>query len=295
MEIDFEKILTVLLILFVLFLSFYVYSIISQTNTPPPKGKPFIPFTSGKEKQCTAEKVSCDPSEENSCDSKCQEPGMKCVKMNDEFVCLPREPDVNCNSQNGGKYVWTGYGFTQTKDWQCLCTHPEIFNGSSCDIKNPSYCSGGSIGNVNTRLRDICTCPKGTGLLFRYNNTPMCVSNDPQQGGGENGLYGNYYRKPDWKNVYFMKNNDVSKWANDIATEFNMLPNYQDIYNIIVKEVPTLPPNSTPSPYTIPSYLTTDIVNNLKNIKGFPESFTPFDPNYHIVVNYRYFDKTYIP
>jgi len=295
MNFDFEKILTILLILFVLFLSYYIYGIISRTNEPPPKGKPFIPFTSNKEKQCTAEKVVCDPSQENSCSSKCQEPGMKCVKMNDEYVCLPREPDKNCNSQNGGKYVWTGYGFTQLEDWDCLCTHPEIYNGPSCDIKNPSYCSGGKLGDVNSRLRDICTCPKDTDLLFRYSNTPMCVSTDPNAGGGERGLYGNYYKSPDWKNVYFMKKNSAELWATDIATEFNMLPNFKDIYNIIVKAVPTNAPGSTPSPYTNPSYLTNDIVNELYNINGFPKSVTDFDPNYHIVVNYRYFDKTYIP
>jgi hypothetical protein len=207
---------------------------------------------------------------------------MKCVNVNGENLCLPKEPDINCNSNNGGRYIWTGYGFTQSKDWQCLCTKPEIYNGPDCSIKNPSYCSNGTLADdLNTPLRNICKCDKGTELLFRYNNTPMCVSNDPSFGGGSDGLYGNYHKKPDWRNVYYMTN-DADQWSKDIVSQFDYF-DFKKVLDVLNndKNIGKLK-------------LDQQIVNDLSQLDVVFTSST-FDPNYTIKVPYRYFTQTYMP
>lgn len=297
---DFDKIFSFILMSITLVLSIYIYRNITKSSEPPSIGPPFIPFSSPKKKMCSSEKVSCDPNDVNSCENQCGDTEqMKCINVNGENLCLPREPDINCNSKNGGRYVWTGYGFTQSKDWQCLCTQPQIYNGPDCSIKNPSFCSNGNLADdINTPLRDICQCDEGTALLFRDNNTPMCVSNDPSLGGGEDGLYGNYHRKPDWRNVYFMRN-DAVEWSNDIGKQFGYF-DFNKIYKILtnISTTPTSP-NGTPIPTTTPPQkvrLDQEIVNNLLNLDPvFRQANAPFDPNYKIVVPYRYFIQTYIP
>lgn len=295
---EFDKIFSSFLIVITLILSIYIYRTITKSSQPPSIGIPFIPFTSSKKKICSSEKVSCDPSDSNSCQNQCGDiEQMKCINVNGENLCLPREPDVNCNSKNGGRYIWTGYGYTQSKDWQCLCTRPEIYNGPDCSIKNPSYCSNGKLADdINTPLRNICNCNDGTALLFRDNNTPMCVSNDPSLGGGADGLYGNYHRKPDWRNVYFMRN-DVMGWANDIGIQFGYF-DFNKIYQILTKNSnPTTTPNSNPT--TSPTQkviLDQEIVNDLLQLDPvFSQSEYAFDPKYKIEVPYRYFTQTYIP
>lgn len=280
----FDKIISAVLILISLILSIYIYRNISQSSKAPSLGPPIIPFTSGKKKQCSSEKVSCDPSDINSCNKLCGDTEqMKCVNVNGENLCLPREPDINCNSQNGGRYIWTGYGFTQSKDWQCLCTRPEIYNGPDCNIKNPSYCSNGTLSDdINTPLRDICKCDesKGMKLLFRCNNTPMCVSDDPNVGGGIDGLYGNYHKNPDWRNVYFMRN-DIDQWSKDIGLEFG----YGDS-----NKISQILNNNVDDKKILNQKIVDELIK-LDNV--FTKS--KFDPNYRIEVPYRYFTQTYIP
>jgi hypothetical protein len=285
----------ILLICLIIYLSITIYQSITKKSSAPDVGKPFIPFTSEKTKTCSSEKVPCDPNSPNSCNI-CNDPEhMKCVKVPNgdsvEYLCLPKEPDINCNAQNGGRYIWTGYGFTQQKDWQCLCTKPEIYNGPTCEIKNPSYCSNGTITDINNPLRTICQCnPEKNKLLFRDNNTPMCVPYLPQDGGGENGLYGNYYKSPDWRNVYFMRS-DKKQWANDIATEFN----YQDegsIFNILTKYVKDVKNNST-DVFRDVYYLTSDMVKEISSLPAFP--IAEFKSDYKPVVPYTYFMNTYLP
>lgn len=290
---EFDKIFSGFLIVLTLVLSIFIYKNISQSSEPPSLGPPIIPFSSSKKKICSTEKVSCNPANINSCNELCGDTEqMKCVNVNGENLCLPREPDINCNSENGGKYIWTGYGFTQSKDWQCLCTRPEIYNGPDCNIKNPSYCSNGTLASdINTPLRNICRCENGTELLFRNNNTPMCVSNDPNMGGGKNGLYGNYHIMPDWRNVYFMTK-DVMQWARDIGSQFGYF-DFPKIYRILNQGSDSL---STPNPTSTPNKvkLDQDIVDQLIKLDPIFKT-SKFDPNYKIEVPYRYFTQTYIP
>lgn len=287
---EFDKIFSAFLILITLILSIYIYKNISQSTKAPSLGPPIIPFKSEKKRECSSEKVPCNPFDDNSCDNLCDDTEkMKCVNVKgvngDENLCLPKEPDINCNSQNGGRYIWTGYGFTQSKDWQCLCTRPEIYNGPDCNTKNPSYCSNGTLSSdINTPLRNICNCDesKGMNLLFRNNNTPMCVSNDPKVGGGIDGLYGNYHINPDWRNVYFMRTN-IDDWARDINKEFK--------YGDSTKTSRILSDNVDDR-----NVLNQKIVDELIKLDPvFTTSNSSFDPNYRIEVPYRYFTQTYIP
>jgi hypothetical protein len=282
---DFEKILAFLLILTIVSLSFYIYGQMNKKVGLPSIGSPIIPPGSTKNKICSEEKVSCDPNDPNACRNCADTEEMKCVNVSGENLCLPKEPDIKCNEANGGRYIWTGYGFTQSKDWQCLCSRPEIYNGPDCNTRNPSYCSNGVLAeDINTPLRNICKCNPGYELLFRDNNTPICVSNDPKMGGGDNGLYGNYSKSPDWKNVYFMGSNDKVTWANNIAKEFNY-GNGVNVLNILNQE------NNKNK-----IKLDVDIFNSLIQTSNiFSTSLTPFDPNYRLVVPYRYFTQTYIP
>jgi hypothetical protein len=279
---DFEKIFAVFLVLSIIGLSIYIYISFSKGSNPPEIGKPFIPFTSDKKVDCSSVKVPCDPTSENPCGICDGIEQMSCISVNGENLCLPKAPDINCNSENGGRYIWTGYGFTQSKDWQCLCTKPEIYNGPDCNTRNPSYCSNGTLSkNLDDPLSSICQCGPGTSLLFRNNNTPMCISTDPKDGGGNEGLYGNYHKMPDWRNVYFMKINK-KEWAKDIGIEFNY-GDFISIENILNDEK-----------YKDLEKLTEDMVNDIKKLNSvFLNS--KFIPNYNIIVPYRYFTQTYIP
>jgi len=281
---DFEKIFSILLITSILVLFIYIYKSLNKVSQAPKFPVPYIPFTSDKKVDCSSVKVPCDPNSENPCDVCDGTEQMKCVSLPDgQNLCLPKSPDINCNSENGGKYIWTGYGFTQSKDWQCLCTRPEIYNGPDCGIRNPSYCSGGTLSsNINDPLSKICDCgdSKIKKLLFRDNNTPMCVSTDSSQGGGEEGLYGNYRTMPDWRNVYFMRaGTDINQWAQDIANQFNY-GNFGSI-EIILNKYGS-------------KKLNQDIVTEISNLSSV-FSNSKFDPTYQIVVPYRYFTQTYIP
>ena len=284
---DFEKLFAILLIASILVLSIYIYNSLNKASQTPQSPMPYIPFTSDKKVDCSSVKVPCDPNAENPCGVCDGTEQMKCVSLPDgQNLCLPKEPDISCNAENGGKYVWTGYGFTQSKDWQCLCTRPEIYNGPNCSIRNPSYCSGGKLSsNIDDPLSKICDCgdPKVTKrkLLFRDNNTPMCVSIDTVQGGGEEGLYGNYHTMPDWRNVYFMRaDTDINQWAQDISNQFNY-GNFAAIETILNK-------------YKSSKKLTQDMVNEISKL-SIVFNNSKFDPNYQIVVPYRYFTQTYIP
>jgi hypothetical protein len=282
MKIDFQKISIIVVIIVISILSIYIWKNVSIAQEIPPEvGKPYIPFTSSAKIMCSDEKVSCDPNDSSSCRNQCMDPAeMSCVKMNNEYVCLPKKPDINCNKNNGGEYIWTGYGFTQNKDWACLCTRPEIYNGPHCDIKNPSYCSGGKIGNIKENLNTICKCPDNTGLLFRDINTPFCAPDKPEGGGGENGLYGNYFPSPDWRNIFYMtKKGDRNDWAQKIANEFNY-GDMQGILDILNNHLDVF-------------HLDQNIINEITKLPGFPTGYK-LDPNYRIVVPYTYYENTYL-
>lgn len=278
---DFQTIFTVILLLSISGLFIYIWHAFSSSSSPPKKGSTVIPYQGDESVDCSSSKTLCNPSDPTSCQNCLNAAEMKCVPLNGENVCLPRQPDISCNTKNGGQYVWTGYGLTQDQEWQCLCTRPEIFNGPSCETPNPAYCSQGTIDISQYETNKICTCPNGTKMLLRKDNSPFCVSTDPTKGGGENGLYGNFEPHPDWRNVYFNTNTkDNTTWAQNIANEFG--------YNDSTKILAILNANNNP-------ILTQTIVSQISALPGFKSSNTPFDPNYKPVVSYMYYQNVYLP
>jgi hypothetical protein len=255
----------------------------------------------GNKVDCTVRKTLCDPDDPQACSSACNNvEEMKCVKLNDDYVCLPSAPDKSCNAAHGGLDVWTGYGFTDQKGWSCLCTEPQIFGGEHCDTPNPAYCGGGAMSVIpasdprctpengyqffNTFCVK-CDCPAGfTKMMRAVDNTPICVSNTAAGGGGYMGMLGNYVQSPDWRNVYYnvstANNND---WAGMIAKEFS--------YGEPSKVVAVL--NKYGTPTTLTSSITTDLAALAPTVFA---SRTPFDPNYREDrVSYSYFNNLYTP
>ena len=279
---DFQTIFIFLLLLSISVLFIYIWHSISSSSSPPQKGSTIIPYQGSKSVDCSSSKTSCNPSDPTSCQSCLDAAQMKCVPLNGENVCLPKEPTISCNQTNGGQYVWTGYGMTQDQEWQCLCTRPEIFNGPSCDTPNPAFCSQGTVDMSQVQTDKICKCPDGTKMLLRKDNSPFCVSTDPAKGGGENGLYGNFKPHPDWKNVFFNPsdnpNKDNTTWAQNIAHEFE--------YNDVNKILGILNAGNSP-------ILTQNIVSQLSGI-GLKPSKTAFDPT-NPVVSYMYYQDAYLP
>lgn len=281
-----------------------VYEFKSSLSAPS-KGSVLVPDSNVSTKvDCSVKKTTCIPEDPTSCQNSCSGPEeMKCVKMNTEYVCLPKGPDVSCNKDHGGINVWTGYGFTDQKEWSCLCTVPQLYGGPSCDTVNPAYCGGGNLEviqkndpkckiengyQIYNNMCVKCNCPTDYGLVMRAeDNTPMCVSKTVQGGGGYMGLYGNYVKSPDWRNVYYnidSKTNDP--WSTLISKEFY----YSDtpkIKAVLDKYI---------SSNKLPDKLTQNIVNDLAGLSSNFKSNTPFDPNYkEDKVSYMYFDNVYIP
>lgn len=206
------------------------------------------PVSANQKVNCVEIRTPCDPQDSNSCAHSCNETELKCLNLDaitpspsgkaingGGYVCLPEIPEITCNLQNGGVYVWTGWGFTDSQQWDCFCQYPEFFGGSGCQTPNPDLCSGGTIDysqlekGANSPTSEICQCPSGTMKLLRGNsNTPYCESTDPKKGGGEFGLAGTLHASPDWRNILFRRVissqfgvdlESTSSWADRIARQ----------------------------------------------------------------------------
>ncbi len=238
-----------------------------------------VPFSSGALPKCAYKRVSCDPSVQYDCANKCSDANkdsLKCVDMNalgggengGGYVCLPDAPKPVCNTTNGGVMLWTGYGMTNQQGWSCFCSQPLAFNGPSCDDKNPSYCSGGTIEFPSLN----CTCPSSSVKMRRIgSNTPFCASKRKEDGGGAYGLIGNYKIPPNWGNVYYNLDltDDYRDWSVRILEQLNLdvtdenakaimtvIKNSEtELANlppfVLVKETPS--PSPSPAPSTSPS------------------------------------------
>lgn len=303
------NILPIALLICTIILFIVIFYFFKKSATPPKKGSIIVPDSNTDNKvDCITKKTKCNGPDDSSCQNLCQGPNeMKCVKMNNEYVCLPQGPDTTCNKDHGGIDVWTGYGFNDNTEWSCLCSSPQIYGGPNCNTLNPAYCSGGKLDVIKTddpnckiengyqifnNMCVKCNCPDNYGLAMRSDdNTPICISKNEKDGGGYMGLYGNYVKSPDWRNVYYNINNiNTSKeqdlWSKLIGYEFS----YGD--NIKIKSIL--------DKYNNPINLTQDIVNELIKLSPSFKSNTPFDPDYNknnkdSMVSYSYFNNVYIP
>lgn len=311
MGFNIKDVFKIILLVCTLFLFGYLFYLFKKSSSPPKPGDILTPDKSGNNNRvdCMTKRTTCDPNNHSSCSDSCNNPDeMKCVKITDiskninsqnsEYVCLPKGPDTSCNTDHGGVNVWSGYGFTDQKEWSCLCTLPQLYGGPNCETLNPSYCANGNLKIIKKTDSECkredgyqifggmclkCDCGNDTNkkLMMRSEtNTPICVSQNPKDGGGYMGLYGNYVSPPDWKNVYYKYKIGESEddWANLIKKEFNSSVSVDEIKTIL---------NS----YT---QLNQNIVDQL-TAKGL-KSKTSFDPGYHEdKVYYTYFENAYIP
>jgi hypothetical protein len=172
---------------------------------------------------CTLIRTPCDKTNPTSCNTSCNNSEeMKCIDLDDGSgsVCLPDNVDVSCNTENGGMKTWTGYGFTESQGWACLCTHPEYFSGSSCNNRTPSFCTNGTLDLTKKWTNDMCVCPSNSVKMYReYGNTPFCVEKPPAN--APINYIGNYVEYPNWQNIYYNPNptSDKSDWAKKIVYE----------------------------------------------------------------------------
>ena len=233
---DLIKLVIVAIILFSLYVLYLAIQSSIDRQKPSDEIGKIVPFQTSEKPYCAYTKVSCNPLNTTDCVEKCKDANaseFKCVNLDAHqpssinangggWVCLPSQPTNKCIKENGGANLWTGYGMTNQQGWSCLCTQPLVYNGDGCADKNPSYCSGGTIDPKTL----ACTCPAKTEKRWRVqSNTPFCVSNDPEKGGGYRGLAGNQLTTPNWGNVRFNldTNDDYLGWAQRIAYQMNLL------------------------------------------------------------------------
>jgi hypothetical protein len=312
----------IFLIIFLTVLFLYIWHTMSSTLSSSSDKFIFNPMSAQSKATCVNTKTPCDPNDSNSCNNSCTEQELMCVNLDDYqpsitksgeapkningggHVCLPSRPNLDCNFNNGGAIVWTGYGFTENANWSCLCTEPSVFSGPSCKTQNPSFCSGGTVTvdpNKSFDYNNLCNCPSGTVMLYRDNNIPICVPNVPNVGQGYKGLAGN--RDNTWVSLLVNPNkgDNCVNWSQEISSELN-------ISSVPVLEILL---NSKLNPSIPPVILTQQQADAICKIPEF-SSKTQFkkyctpspDGSYvasnftlpnDLVVNYTYYDNTYLP
>lgn len=104
---------------------------------------------------------------------------MKCQELRGRRYCLPKTADQPCNTELGGQWVWTGWADSGNKEWECLCTYPEIAGNKGCTKLNPNVCKGGkyrfSKNSTTGPVPEDCECPTDTIRIVTEGNVPMCI------------------------------------------------------------------------------------------------------------------------
>lgn len=145
-------------------------------------GSPIQPITSGIKPVCLSEQVEClVDSDCAHCDDILD---ITCQNMGGKRYCLPAKPDKQCNEDLGGVWTWTGWASVDRKEWDCLCTYPEISGNRGCTKINPNVCAGGEYtysAKIKNRgpLPSDCTCPSTSVKIVTENNIPMCIPLHP--------------------------------------------------------------------------------------------------------------------
>lgn len=130
--------------------------------------------------QTDADCLKCEDS--NVFELKCEEMGGG--KLTRKKYCLPKKPDKMCNEELGGVWTWTGWASSNNKEWDCLCTYPEISGNRGCTKLNPNVCKGGDYRYSAKKLKrgpipSDCVCPAGSIHLVSQDNVPMCIPMNP--------------------------------------------------------------------------------------------------------------------
>lgn len=194
----FKKIMLYLLIIIIVFLAILViFGLIFK----PKEQKVLIkPQTKDVNKSCTKNSIECNPNDLNSCNNCNDNVEIKCQKLNDtdkKYYCLPKKPDAQCNSKNGGLWVWSGWSDIDKMEWDCLCNYPHISSNKGCTNLNFGVCEGGTwkydaVTDKRPPNFDDCQCPENTVKIKRPNSEiPMCISQEICGGFGLTDIKGN--------------------------------------------------------------------------------------------------------
>ena len=220
--IDIIKILLLLVFIgFAIFTYSYYQKSVKDLNVYNNEPINVNPATISEKKNCVSVRTECNPADPESCNNACNETALTCVRLQDYtpaggekingggFVCLPENPNLNCDSNRGGVLAWTGYSFVGKQGWSCLCMYPDRFTGEDCSETAPAFCAGGTVNTNNLKGQypdnSVCQCPEGKRKLINsYNNLPFCADSS-----GQISLTGNYKLPPSWYNIYF--NTDYQK------------------------------------------------------------------------------------
>ena len=181
----------IIVALIVLIAGFVIFGLVYR-----PKYSPYVvnPARGVENPMCQREKTTCETDQD--CKKCVDAEEMVCVPLTrskdqekkygkSEKVCLPKAPDKPCNTENGGIWTWTGWAGTESMEWDCLCTYPDIAGGHGCEVLNPDVCKGGNWNYNAATASDAptpynCSCPSGTHLIAKEpSQTPICVPAGP--------------------------------------------------------------------------------------------------------------------
>jgi hypothetical protein len=149
------------------------------------------PNVSSTRPMCMDKPIECNT--DNDCRQCNDAITMKCIEMKrspdqrkaygniHNKYCLPEKPNKPCNEKLGGIWTWTGWSGGNRKEWDCLCTYPEIAGNVGCTHLNPNVCNLG-VYNYDARTATRgpnpgdckCTEPHYTKIITDT-NVPLCI------------------------------------------------------------------------------------------------------------------------
>lgn len=171
----------------VLLLCITVFGFVYTPNTP----STFInPATSQTNPVCSEQAVECQTNadcgkceDNNIFEIRCEEMGGGKLTKKKKY-CLPVKPEKPCNEDLGCVWTWTGWASSDNKEWESLCTYPEIAGNKGCTKLNPNVCKGGTY-NYSAKhsnrgpIPSDCVCPNGSVHIVSEDNVPMCIPLHP--------------------------------------------------------------------------------------------------------------------
>lgn len=177
-------------IIIVLIICLSCLAIIGLFVKPKPQTRYISPLTDHINPLCMDKPIECHT--DNDCHKCTDGVEIKCVELKrgphqqetygniHNKYCLPVKPDKPCNEKYGGIWTWTGWA-EDRKEWDCLCTYPEIAGGAGCNHLNPNVCNLGEYtydARTATRgpIPDDCKCaaPHYTKIITDT-NVPLCI------------------------------------------------------------------------------------------------------------------------
>jgi hypothetical protein len=123
--------------------------------------------------------------------------------------CLPVKPDKPCTERLGGIWTWTGWA-SNRKEWDCLCTYPEIAGNIGCTRLNPNVCKDGVFAyDATTATRgptpNDCQCYSGYTKIVTDTNVPLCIKKADGYCSDER-VCRNFYSSSSKGNLNFLQN-----------------------------------------------------------------------------------------